>query len=188
MSALQVDVATGLIARVRQVLSPHFDERPSGTTVDLIVVHGISLPPGEYGGAWIDRFFTGALPASAHAYFREIAGMRVSAHVLVRRTGEIVQYVAFDKRAWHAGLSAYRGRAPCNDFSIGIELEGTDEEPYTDAEYERLAALIGALLTAYPTLSRDRIAGHSEVAPDRKTDPGPSFDWERLRALIARTA
>ena len=170
------------------MLSPHFDERPSGTALDLIVVHGISLPPGEFGGPWIDRLFTGNLPADAHPFFREIAGAPVSAHVLVRRTGEIVQYVPFGKRAWHAGVSQYRGRSACNDFSIGIELEGTDEVEYTDLEYERLAALILALLATYPTLSRERIAAHGDIAPGRKTDPGPAFDWERLKRLIARKA
>ncbi len=185
---LHVDAATGLAAGVRQVLSPHFDERPSGTAIDLIVVHGISLPPGEYGGPWIDRLFTGDLPAVGHPYFREIAGQRVSAHALIRRTGALVQYVPFGLRAWHAGASHYQGRSACNDFSIGIELEGTDDEPYTDAQYAQLAGLIGALLAAYPTLSRERIAGHSEIAPGRKTDPGPAFDWERLRGLLVASS
>lgn len=181
---LQVDAATGLAAGVRQVLSPHFDERPSGTAIDLIVVHGISLPPGEFGGPWIDRLFTGALPADGHPSFREIAGQRVSAHVVIRRTGAIVQYVPFGLRAWHAGISQYRGRSACNDFSIGIELEGTDDEPYPDAQYAQLAGLIEALLAAYPTLSWERVAGHSDIAPGRKTDPGPAFDWARLRGLL----
>ncbi|HTX23530.1 MAG TPA: 1,6-anhydro-N-acetylmuramyl-L-alanine amidase AmpD [Steroidobacteraceae bacterium] len=176
-----VDPATGLLAGVKQVLSPHFDERPAGVTADLIVLHGISLPPREFGGPWIDRLFTGDLPPDAHPYFRTIAGGRVSAHALIRRTGDIVQYVPLGRRAWHAGVSSYQGRASCNDFSIGIELEGTDDEPYTEAQYEQLAALIRALLAAYPTLSRERIVGHSDVAPGRKTDPGPVFDWERLR-------
>jgi N-acetyl-anhydromuramoyl-L-alanine amidase len=192
MSPLRVDAATGLLVggrhpdRVRQVLSPHFDARPGGATLDLIVVHGISLPPGEYGGPWIDRLFTGNLPADAHPYFREIAGLRVSAHAVIRRDGEIVQYVPFAERAWHAGASQYLGRSACNDFSVGIELEGTDEQPYTDAQYERLAALIEALLAAYPTLSREHIAGHSDIAPGRKSDPGPAFEWPRLRGLLAR--
>ncbi len=183
---LHVDPATGLAAGARQVLSPHLDERPSGVTIDLIVLHGISLPPGEFGGPWIDRLFTGGLPADAHPSFREIAGQRVSAHALIRRTGAIVQYVPFGLRAWHAGASQYRGRPACNDFSIGIELEGTDEEPYGDAQYGELARLIEALLIAYPTLSPERIAGHSDIAPGRKTDPGPAFDWDRLRGLLAR--
>jgi len=182
---VKIDRATGLLAGARQVLSPHFDARPAGVLPELLVVHGISLPPGEFGGPWIDRLFTGTLPADAHPYFREIAAQRVSAHALIRRDGQIVQYVPFGERAWHAGQSTYRGRAGCNDFSIGVELEGTDDTPYTDAQYEALAALAAALLTAYPSLSAQAIAGHSEVAPGRKTDPGPAFDWARLQALLA---
>ena len=185
MGSLQIDAATGLLGGVRQVLSAHFDERPTGADIDLVVVHGISLPPGEFGGPWIDRLFTGCLPADAHPYFREIAALRVSSHALIRRTGEIVQYVPFIRRAWHAGSSQYQGRSSCNDFSVGIELEGTDDRPYTDAQYEHLAALIEALLAAYPSLRRERIAGHSDIAPGRKTDPGPAFDWARLRALLS---
>src|SRR5687767_11062879 len=154
-----IDPAAGLLAGVREVLSPHFDSRPSSCQPELIVIHGISLPPGEFGGPWIDRLFTGNLPADAHPYFREIAGRRVSAHVLIRRDGEIVQYVPFHERAWHAGTSEYQGRAGCNDFSVGIELEGEDERPYEEAQYAALAALIAALLTAYPSLSRERIVG-----------------------------
>jgi AmpD protein len=182
---LRIDVATGLALGVRQVLSPHFDERPAGTQPDLIVVHGISLPPGDFGGPWIDRLFTGHLPPDAHPYFRDIAAARVSAHVLIRRDGEIVQYVPFAQRAWHAGKSEYCGRQACNDFSIGIELEGTDEVSYENAQYDSLSALITALLAAYPSLSRDRIVGHSDIAPGRKTDPGPLFDWHRLRAALS---
>jgi len=182
---VKIDRATGLLAGARQVLSPHFDARPAGVLPELLVVHGISLPPGEFGGPWIDRLFTGTLPADAHPYFREIAAQRVSAHALIRRDGQIVQYVPFGERAWHAGQSTYRGRAGCNDFSIGVELEGTDDTPYTDAQYEALAALAAALLTAYHSLSAQAIAGHSEVAPGRKTDPGPAFDWARLQALLA---
>ena len=152
---------------------------------DLIVVHGISLPPGEYGGPWIDRLFTGCLPADAHPYFRDIAARRVSAHVLVRRTGAIVQYVPFGRRAWHAGMSEFQGRSACNDFSIGIELEGSDEEAYESEQYATLTELIGALLATYPALSRERIVGHSDIAPGRKTDPGPAFDWARLRSGLA---
>ena len=184
---LKIDPTTGLLAAVRQVLSPHFDARPAGTRADLIIVHGISLPPKEFGGPWIDRLFTGSLPADAHPYFRLIAGGRVSAHVLIRRDGQIVQYVPFGERAWHAGVSQYRGRSVCNDFSVGIELEGTDDIPYTDQQYEQLAALIGALLAAYAALSREHIVGHSDVAPGRKTDPGASFDWQRLRRLLGPT-
>jgi AmpD protein len=183
---VKIDPATGLLAGARQVLSPHFDARPAGVLPELLVVHGISLPPGEFGGPWIDRLFTGTLPADAHPYFREIAAQRVSAHALIRRDGQIVQYVPFGARAWHAGQSAYRGRTACNDFSIGVELEGTDDTPYTDAQYQALAALTAALLAAYSSLSAQAIAGHSEVAPGRKTDPGPAFDWARLWKLLGQ--
>lgn len=176
----RVDPVTGLIVGVRQVLSPHFDLRPGGIAPDLIVVHGISLPPGRFDGPWIDRLFTGGLPPDGHPYFREIAGLRVSAHVLIRRDGEVVQYVPFAQRAWHAGASQYRGRSTCNDFSVGIELEGSDDIAYEDAQYRELASVIAGLLTAYPTLSREHIVGHSDIAPGRKTDPGPVFDWKRL--------
>jgi len=179
-----IDTATGLLRGVRQVLATQCDARPPDCLPTLIVVHGISLPPGEFGGPWIDRLFTGALPAAAHPYFKEIEGLRASAHALIRRAGEIVQYVPFQLRAWHAGKSEYQGRSSCNDFSIGIELEGTDDTPYTEAQYGSLAALIGALLAAYPSLAPERIAGHSDIAPGRKTDPGPCFDWGRLRALL----
>jgi len=184
LNALQIDRSTGLVAHVRQVLSPHFDERPAGSAPELIVVHGISLPPAEFGGPWIDRLFTGNLPAEAHPFFRDIAASRVSAHGLIRRSGELVQYVPFDKRAWHAGKSEYRGRSACNDFSIGIELEGTDDLAYEAAQYTRLAELIGALLATYPSLAPERVLGHSDIAPGRKSDPGPSFDWDRLRSML----
>lgn len=184
-TALQIEPATGLLAGVRQVLSPNFDARPKGVAPDLIVVHGISLPAGEFGGPWIDRLFAGDLPPAAHPSFRETAALRVSAHAVVRRDGAITQYVPFGMRAWHAGQSQYQGRSGCNEFSIGIELEGTDVIPYTDAQYESLAALVRALLATYPTLSTERIAGHSDIAPGRKTDPGPAFDWQRWRKMLA---
>jgi N-acetyl-anhydromuramoyl-L-alanine amidase len=184
MRALPIERATGLIAGVRQVLSPHFDARPKGIEPELIVVHAISLPPGEFGGPWIDRLFAGDLPPAAHSAFHDVALLRVSAHALIRRDGGITQYVPFGMRAWHAGESQYRGRGGCNDFSIGIELEGTDATPYTDAQYASLAALVTALLASYPTLSTDRIAGHSDIAPGRKTDPGPAFDWQRWRRML----
>jgi AmpD protein len=180
-----IDSATGLLRGHRQVLSPYHDSRPHGVDPELVVIHGISLPPGEFGGPWIDRLFTGDLPAGTHPYFAAIAGLRVSAHALVRRDGTLVQYVPFQARAWHAGASEWRGRAGCNDFSIGIELEGTDELAYADAQYAALAALLRSLFATYPKLSADRLAGHADVAPGRKTDPGPSFDWERLSRLVA---
>lgn len=180
-----IDSATGLLRGHRQVLSPHFDARPPGVGPELVVIHGISLPPGGFGGPWIDRLFTGDLPPGAHPYFAAIAALRVSAHALVRRDGGIVQYVPFHARAWHAGVSEWRGRAGCNDFSIGIELEGTDDSPYEDSQYAALASLLRALFATYPVLSADRLAGHADVAPGRKTDPGLSFDWARLRRLVA---
>ena len=182
---MRIDPATGLASKVRHVLSPHFDARPQGSAPELIVVHGISLPPGEFGGAWIDQLFAGSLDADAHPYFRDVAQQRVSAHALIRRDGQVIQYVPFHARAWHAGESQYEGRAACNDFSIGIELEGTDELAYEERQYESLAALIQALLAAYPALAKERIVGHSDIAPGRKTDPGRAFDWRRLRRLVA---
>ncbi|HEY8051443.1 MAG TPA: 1,6-anhydro-N-acetylmuramyl-L-alanine amidase AmpD [Steroidobacteraceae bacterium] len=181
---MKIDPITGLCAGFTQVLSPHWDARPRGVVPELIVVHGISLPPGEFGGPWIDRLFTGTLPADAHPSFRERADLRVSAHILIRRDGQIVQYVPIGARAWHAGESQYRGRTNCNDFSVGIELEGTDDTPYSDAQYSQLAALAAALLGAYGSLKEEHIVGHSDVAPGRKTDPGASFDWPRFRALL----
>ncbi|MCC7464040.1 MAG: 1,6-anhydro-N-acetylmuramyl-L-alanine amidase AmpD [Gammaproteobacteria bacterium] len=180
-----LDPLTGMLSGVRQVLSPFWDERPPGMQPELLIVHGISLPPGEFGGPWIDRLFCGNLDPAAHPYFGALAGMKVSAHMLVGRDGAVTQYVPCSARAWHAGASSYAGRGACNDFSIGIELEGSDTVPYTEAQYHGLAALIRAACAAYPALSRERIVGHSDVAPGRKTDPGPAFDWARLRRLLA---
>jgi AmpD protein len=183
--SLRVHVATGLLEGVRQVLSPHCDARPAGVEPDLIVMHGISLPPGQFGGPWIDRLFTGGLPREGHPYFAEVFGMRVSAHLLVRRDGELVQFVPFQLRAWHAGVSEYEGRSACNDFSIGIEMEGADDVPYEAAQYAAAGRAINALLKACPKLTAERIVGHSDVAPGRKTDPGSAFDWSALRAAVA---
>ena len=183
-SGLDIDTTTGLLAGARQVESPNCDDRPPATVVDLVVVHGISLPPGEFGGPWIDALFTNTLPADADAFFAGISGLRVSSHALVRRDGEIVQYVPFHRRAWHAGQSQWQGRSGCNDFSIGIELEGTDASAYESIQYVRLARLISALIGVYPALSVEGVVGHSDVAPGRKTDPGPAFDWPLLRALL----
>ena len=184
MSFYDIDTVFGLLACARQVASPNFDERPDGVQPDLLIVHGISLPPGEYGGAWIDQLFTNTLSWDAHPYFKQIEGMKVSSHLLIRRDGEVVQYVPFHQRAWHAGASNYCGRERCNDFSIGIELEGTDDTAYEAEQYRELASVILALFSAYPSLSLERIVGHSDVAPGRKTDPGDSFDWPRLRAML----
>jgi N-acetyl-anhydromuramoyl-L-alanine amidase len=179
-----IDLKTGWLRGVRRVVSPNFDERPPGTELGLIVVHGISLPPGRFGNGWIDRFFCNDLPADADPYFATICTSTVSAHVLIGRRGVVTQYVPFTARAWHAGRSAYRGRTACNDFSVGIELEGTDERPYTAAQYRALAKLIGALRRGYPSLRTAEVVGHSDIAPGRKTDPGPAFDWARLRRLL----
>ena len=181
-----VDPETGWLEGVRRVESPNSDERPPDSTLDLIVVHGISLPPGRFGEGWIDRFFLNELPAVADPYFATIAEMKVSAHALVARDGSLTQYVSFNRRAWHAGRSTYCGRNACNDFSVGIELEGTDDLPYERAQYETLAALVRALRRAYPSLRRADIVGHSDVAPGRKTDPGAAFDWGALRKLLGR--
>jgi len=181
---LKVDSATGLLAGVRQVLSPYFDARPQDARCELIVVHGISLPPKEFGGPWIDRLFTGTLPWDEHPYFKSIEGLRASSHVLIGRDGQLTQYVPLGARAWHAGVSQYGTRSGCNDFSVGVELEGADDTPYTDAQYAQLVALIVALLEAYPSLSSEHITGHSDIAPGRKTDPGPAFDWARLHAQL----
>jgi AmpD protein len=180
----QVDPATGRIAAARQVPSPNCDDRPAGVAIDLVVVHGISLPPGEFGGPWIDALFTNTLPPEAHEYFAGVAVLRVSSHALVRRTGELVQYVDCNRRAWHAGRSEWQGRANCNDYSVGIELEGTDATPYTSSQYVVLSRLIAALCRAYPGITPGRIVGHSDVAPGRKTDPGIAFDWPMLRTLV----
>jgi AmpD protein len=162
--------------------SPHCDDRPPGSAISLIVIHNISLPPGDYGGPWIDDLFLGRLDPAAHPYFAEVAGLEVSSHFLIRRDGSVTQYVDCDKRAWHAGASSWKGRSRCNDFSIGIELEGSDDVPFTEQQYERLAALTKALFARYGVLD---LAGHSDIAPERKTDPGPFFDWDRYRASIA---
>ncbi len=173
-------IADGWLQPARRVPSPNQDDRPAATDISLIVIHAISLPPGQFGGPAIDDFFTNRLDVSAHPYFQEIQSLRVSAHLLIRRDGQVVQYVAFDKRAWHAGVSRYQGRERCNDFSIGIELEGSDEAPFAESQYQTLNALIPLLRQHYPHIDAQAIAGHCHVAPGRKTDPGPHFDWSRL--------
>lgn len=181
--SVNIDLHTGLLSVARHVPSPNCDER-SGAGMDLIVIHGISLPPGEFGGRWIEDLFTNRLDPTAHPYFHQIQDLRVSAHLLIRRDGELVQFVPFHRRAWHAGPSEYRGRPRCNDYSVGIELEGLDEIPYSLAQYHHLAMTIDTLVAAYPGLSRDRIAGHEHISPGRKTDPGPAFDWAMLGRLL----
>jgi AmpD protein len=185
---LGLEPGNGLLRGARQLPSPNCDDRPVGVVPELIVVHGISLPPGQFGGPHIDHLFTNVLDPEGHDYFRDIAGLKVSSHLLIRRTGEVVQYVPLHRRAWHAGKSSYRGRHQCNDFSVGIELEGTDDQPYSSAQYRRLATVIRVMRRGVPSLAAAPVVGHSDVAPGRKTDPGPAFDWPRLHKLLAPRA
>ena len=171
--------ALGWLSGVQRVASPNYDARPPYTPIDLLVIHNISLPPNEYGGDAIKQFFTNKLDHSEHAYFAQLKGVRVSSHFLIRRDGQIVQFVPCNKRAWHAGVSIWRGRSRCNDFSIGIELEGSDFEPFTERQYDALVRLVRRLRRTYPI---GDIVGHSDIAPDRKTDPGPFFNWDRFSA------
>lgn len=175
-----ISLETGLIHPARLRLSPNRDARPEGTAPAMIVLHGISLPPGEFGGPQIEALFLNELDWDAHPYFDEIRGTQVSAHLLIRRDGELIQFVPFGERAWHAGESSFRGRMQCNDFSIGIELEGEDETPYDDRQYDVLVHVARALIQAYPEITARSIAGHCDVAPGRKSDPGPALDWLRL--------
>lgn len=182
---MKLDADRNWLVEARHVPSPNFDDRPPGAEISLIVVHGISLPPGEFGGPWIDQLFCNRLDPAAHPYFASIAGLRVSSHLLVRRDGELVQYVGLQQRAWHAGPSCFEGRSACNDFSIGIELEGADEVPYAKIQYDRLATLVRVLTQAFPALTAERVVGHCDIAPGRKTDPGPAFAWSELRRRLA---
>lgn len=164
--------------------SPHFNERPNPKDISLLVIHNISLPPGEFGGHFIENFFQGKLTSTCHPYFDEIREMQVSAHCLIKRDGTIIQFVPFDKRAWHAGISRFGDREQCNDFSIGIELEGTDEFPYTYFQYNSLRDLTKALMKNYPKITMDKIVGHQHIAPERKTDPGLAFNWNKYKELL----
>lgn len=172
-------IAPAVFPTARLIASPNHDERPEGECINLIVIHAISLPPGEFGGAGIEQLFTNQLNPAAHPYYAEIHTLRVSAHFLIRRNGELIQFVPCDKRAWHAGISSWQGRDRCNDFSIGIELEGCDEQAFTEAQYAALHLLITELRKYYPIAS---IVGHSDIAPQRKTDPGPYFDWSKVQS------
>ncbi len=172
------------IKNVRRVKTLNCDDRPNGTDISLIVVHGISLPPGEYGGSNIDKLFTNTLDPNAHPYFHEIVRLNVSAHLLINRRGSVTQYVPFHLRAWHAGESSFEGCPACNDFSIGIELEGCDDQPYKEAQYKKLASIAKVLMKKWPFITKSRIIGHYDIAPGRKTDPGPAFDWEYFYQLI----
>lgn len=182
---LKINIESGLLEPTNFQASPHHDLRPSDAEINMVVVHGISLPPGEFGSNAVETFFCGQLDVNAHPAFTDIAALRVSAHLFIRRTGEVIQFVPFTHRAWHAGVSSFEGKTGCNDFSIGIELEGTDEIPYEQAQYQQLSHVITLLRQAYPAITQDRIVGHSDIAPGRKTDPGSSFDWDYLRGILA---
>ncbi len=176
-------IENGWLKTAKRVESPNCDERPSDMQPELIVVHGISLPPNEYGGPHIEALFTNRLNPNDHPFFSQICTLRVSAHLLIRRDGSLIQFVPFDKRAWHAGESCYQGRSRCNDFSIGIELEGVDDLPYESAQYQALSEVVRYLVDGYETLSIEHIVGHSDIAPGRKTDPGDAFDWALFKKL-----
>lgn len=173
-----------LTSEVQRCPSPNFNDRPDPSDISLLVIHNISLPPGEFQNGCIERFFTNCLCAGEHPYFATIADMQVSAHCLIQRDGQVLQFVPFHQRAWHAGASSFQGRKNCNDFSIGIELEGTDDTPYTDVQYETLSVLTRDIMRIYSAISPERIVGHADIAPGRKTDPGPAFDWGRYRARL----
>lgn len=175
------EVVAGWLQGAKRSESPHCDDRPAGAAVELVVIHGISLPAGEFGGPWIEHLFRGDMPRGVHPGLDAVAGLRVSAHLLVRRDGSVTQFVPFNRRAWHAGQSSWHGRADCNDFSIGIELEGRDDLPYADIQYDVLAQLVAAVRRSYPGIAADAVVGHEHIAPGRKTDPGEAFDWARLR-------
>jgi len=183
---MRYHIESGRLVEAQWVESPNCDAR-SGQVIDLIVVHGISLPPNQFGGEGVVQLFTNQLNPDAHPYYAEIANLRVSAHLFIRRDGQIIQFVNFDQRAWHAGVSSYQGRSACNDFSIGIELEGADDVRYTQSQYQALALAVEALMDAYPALDQKQIVGHSDIAPGRKTDPGPLFDWSALSQQLNKT-
>ncbi|MBE2896770.1 1,6-anhydro-N-acetylmuramyl-L-alanine amidase AmpD [Pasteurellaceae bacterium HPA106] len=180
------EIDHGWLKNVRRIPSPHFDERPNPNDISLLVIHYISLPPDEFGGHFIDDFFQGKLPRHAHPYFAEIADMRVSAHCLIDRQGCITQYVNFHDRAWHAGVSCFQGREKCNDYAIGIELEGSNNHPFTPAQYNTLSHLTALLQRTYPNITHDRIVGHCHIAPERKIDPGQFFHWQYFQQLLLK--
>lgn len=176
-------IDNGWITEIKHILSPFHDERPDNEAPSLLIIHNISLPPEQFGGPYIEQLFTGNLDPNVHPYFENIYRLKVSAHCLIRRDGEIIQFVDFNKRAWHAGVSSFQGRERCNDYSIGIELEGSDNQPFTDAQYRQLIRVTHAIMQQYP-ITKDRITGHSNISPDRKTDPGPLFNWQDFFAAL----
>lgn len=177
-------IQNGLLQGVKHIKCPNFNQRPEAAEVSLLVVHNISLPPEQFGGPYIEQFFTNQLDPNAHPYFATIYEQQVSSHLLINRQGEIIQFVNFDDRAWHAGRSSFKGEVECNDFGVGVELEGSDTQPFSEAQYQQLAEFSRALMKSYPKLTSERITGHSDIAPGRKTDPGPLFDWPRFRNLL----
>lgn len=177
-------IQAGWLTAQKRVISPHFSARPCRQDISLLVIHYISLPPEEFGGDFIDRFFSGTLDPSLHPYFEEIRDLKVSAHVLINRQGQLTQYVNFEEMAWHAGVSCFEGREKCNEFSIGIELEGSNNQPFTEAQYRSLARLTQAIMHHYPAITSQRIVGHNQIAPGRKIDPGQYFDWDYYRRLL----
>lgn len=179
-------IDNNLLVGARHLHSPNQSERSAESDIELLVIHNISLPPGEFGTHCVEQFFCNSLDTSQHPFFQEIADLKVSAHLLIDRTGAVTQFVPFDKKAWHAGQSVFCGRDNCNEFSVGIELEGTDNEPFTEAQYQVLTAVSVALMRSYPHLILDRIVGHSDIAPGRKTDPGPCFDWSGYKNAVQR--
>lgn len=182
---MNLTLEKGWLSEQKQVFSPHFNPRPDPNDISLLVIHYISLPPEQFGGGFIDHFFSGTLDSSLHPYFEEIKELRVSAHCLINRQGEITQYVSFEDMAWHAGVSQFQGREKCNEFSIGIELEGSNNQPFTPAQYCTLAKLTQKLIRTYPKITLDRIVGHNQIAPERKIDPGQYFDWTYYKQLLA---
>jgi len=184
MTKLRIDEQGEWLEGVRKVISPNCDQRPDDQEIDLLVIHNISLPPDEFGGDYIDQLFTNSLDPEHHPYFKEISSLRVSAHILINREGSITQYVPFTHRAWHAGESKYEGRENCNDYSIGIELEGCDNKDFTQEQYETLKNITGAIIRFWPKISKQRITGHCHIAPDRKTDPGPRFNWDEYYSSL----
>lgn len=183
-TTFKINKSLGLLEPVQYLVSPHCDERPGDTPIDMIVIHGISLPPGEFGSRSIEEFFCGKLNFHAHPTFTAMTHLRVSAHLLIKRTGEVIQFVSFHQRAWHAGESFFAGKTHCNDFSVGIELEGVDDLPYEQVQYDPLIKVTRLLMQTYPNIREDRIVGHVDIAPGRKTDPGPAFDWHYLKERL----
>ena len=179
-----MEIEQGWLSGIERLESPNADARPVEEDISLLVIHNISLPPEQFGGPYIAQLFTNSLDPRVHPYFEKIHQLEVSAHLLIDRRGQLIQFVPFHKRAWHAGASEFAGRTRCNDFSIGIELEGADHIPYTDLQYSALAEITGLLCKQYPLITTDTILGHSDIAPGRKTDPGPAFDWQRYRQML----